>query len=100
MKHWCNRKTTLALGSIGWGLEGGDPQEGGVPSLPVLFRERDHFADADTEHAEYPRGEAGCTVQEVRRAGQSLPSLSSYPPCLWKVSGLLGVGGGTGTTLA
>lgn len=49
-----------------WTQAWGDPQRRGyIFLLPVLCREGDHVADADTEHAEHPRGEAGSSVQEV-----------------------------------
>lgn len=44
---------------------GGPQRRGYMLSLPVLCREGDHIADADIEHAEHPRGEAGSSVQEV-----------------------------------
>lgn len=78
-------KTALVLGCRP-GVEGA-PKEVCMHLLPVLFREGDHIADADTKHAQYPRGEAGCAVQEVCWTGQCLP-LSFY---LWKVNRLPGV---------
>lgn len=85
-------KTALVLGCRP-GVEGA-PKEVCMHLLPVLFREGDHIADADTKHAQYPRGEAGCAVQEVCWTGQCLP-LSFY---LWKVNRLPGVKvGGSGT---
>lgn len=45
---------------------GGDSQRKGyTPLFPVLCRKGDYVTDADIEHAEYPRGEAGSSVQEV-----------------------------------
>lgn len=38
---------------------------GYMPLFPVLCRKGDYIIDADIEHAEYPRGEAGSSVQEV-----------------------------------
>lgn len=50
---------------MGPGLEGNPREEGYMPLFPVLCRKGDHITDADIEHAEYPRGEAGSSVQEV-----------------------------------
>lgn len=44
----------------------GDSQRKGyMPLFPVLCRKGDYVTDADIEHTEYPRGEAGSSVQEV-----------------------------------
>lgn len=49
-----------------WAEAWGNPQRRGYMILiPVLCREGDHVADADIEHPEHPRGEAGSSVQEV-----------------------------------